>query len=495
MRATSTRILHLVQIAVMLILVAICFFFGGCSSCSTNPKTGSISGHVTLINDTGDAQLDPVDFSGVTVAVYELVQPDSTLVRLNDEYPQAGITMCQEAEFDHRMLNPIKITTSSATGDFQLTSISEGRYNLALISDLWGIRYVYQIEVKAGLDTDVGEIYMYPLTEFDTTVTSDVIYKSGHHYLIKNDVSFVGNVTFEPAALVSINPSCTVRFYGNVSAIANPDVKSKWRFNSSYNIFSTVKSPVDSTHYYTALSFYTPELDLNSGCFFHILNGIGIMSANSNLSDIYVNHSGSGIAFNQGNFSIENSTVANAYNCGVQIMAPPQAPLVNYCVFKGCGDALNIYAEPGYLISNSYFFGNNYGIRPDTSAGTISNNSFDMNNYDVFQFSVWNPVTITFNNFFHSKIWSVFPRRRAIINNNNFFRTDGYYIWIRAVGAPPYSFVLNDIDATNNYWAVSNIDQYIQDANDNGDYPNEPCPHYVIYMPKRSVKVPNAGVQ
>jgi len=40
-----------------------------CYSTSTKPETGSLSGKVILINDTGDPALDPVDYSGITVAL------------------------------------------------------------------------------------------------------------------------------------------------------------------------------------------------------------------------------------------------------------------------------------------------------------------------------------------------------------------------------------------------------------------------------------------
>ncbi len=72
-----------------------------CSS-STKPKSGSLSGRVILVNDTDDPSLDPVDFSGVTIALYELAVLDTTLVRIIYEYPDLGVPVSQLTQFDHR---------------------------------------------------------------------------------------------------------------------------------------------------------------------------------------------------------------------------------------------------------------------------------------------------------------------------------------------------------------------------------------------------------
>lgn len=78
------------------------------------PKTTSLSGTVLLENDTGDANLDPVDHAGVTIALYQPAQLDTTLTRINNEYPTTGVLISQETEFDHRLATPLKTALSGA---------------------------------------------------------------------------------------------------------------------------------------------------------------------------------------------------------------------------------------------------------------------------------------------------------------------------------------------------------------------------------------------
>jgi hypothetical protein len=43
---------------------------------------GTISGTVMLVNDTDNPSLNPVDYAGVTVALYKIAVLDTTLVRI-----------------------------------------------------------------------------------------------------------------------------------------------------------------------------------------------------------------------------------------------------------------------------------------------------------------------------------------------------------------------------------------------------------------------------
>ncbi|MDD4157192.1 MAG: hypothetical protein PHY08_11525, partial [Candidatus Cloacimonetes bacterium] len=73
-------------------------------SCTTSPSSSSASltGTISLLNSE--------DHSGVTVALYNLAYLDTTLVRINQEYPHIGVIITQETEFDHRLQTPVKFT-------------------------------------------------------------------------------------------------------------------------------------------------------------------------------------------------------------------------------------------------------------------------------------------------------------------------------------------------------------------------------------------------
>ncbi|HQB50530.1 MAG TPA: carboxypeptidase-like regulatory domain-containing protein, partial [Candidatus Cloacimonas sp.] len=117
---------------IILSLIVLIFAFL-CNSCSTKANKGTISGTVTLFNDIPDYYIEnPMDFSGVTVALYKTAVLDTTLVRINQQYPQIGVQITQETEFDHRNFKPLKVTTTDAIGKFSFPSLTPGDYNIVI---------------------------------------------------------------------------------------------------------------------------------------------------------------------------------------------------------------------------------------------------------------------------------------------------------------------------------------------------------------------------
>lgn len=486
-RTTSNSAVVITLITSMLVILTSC-------NSSTQPHNGSIKGDVVLVNDSGNSDRDPVDYSGVTVAVYELADLDTTLVRIQAEYPQIGIPASQVTEFDHRNQSPVKTLLTGADGHFSLEKLPAGHYNVVFIKEDWGIRYLYQIIVSEGEVNDLGIIDLYPVLALGSAVENDITFKSDHHYTIFQDTNVLGSATLEPRVTISIAKSCNLRFYGAITTFENSDPTELWKINSAEDIFTWEGSAVEPSDYYASVVFYNNSTDIKNGIFKHAGISIALFGSNSHLKNVLLDQVNSGLSINQSTTILENITIANGLSTGVQITNVSQPVQITNCVFYKLSDAINIYTDGGYNISNSYFARNEFAIRPDRCIGTITHNAFERNDYDIFQFQVTTETEIAYNNFFYSNIWSVFPRKTAAIHNNNFFRTDGYFVWIRATSVP-YSYVLHDINATNNYWAVNDIDQFIQDANDDADYPNQPCPHYVIYLPKLSAKVLTAGIQ
>ena len=77
-----------------------------CNSCSTNANKGTISGRVILFNDIPDLFIEnPMDFSGVTAALYKTAVLDTTLVRINQQYPQIGVQITQETNLTIVIIN------------------------------------------------------------------------------------------------------------------------------------------------------------------------------------------------------------------------------------------------------------------------------------------------------------------------------------------------------------------------------------------------------
>src|SRR3990172_1761494 len=81
-----------------------------CSKTPISPDSFSLSGTVHL---EGQA-----DHSGVTVALYNLVEPDTAVVRLQKEIPFVGVPISQQTEFDHRLAEAVYTTNTEADGSF-----------------------------------------------------------------------------------------------------------------------------------------------------------------------------------------------------------------------------------------------------------------------------------------------------------------------------------------------------------------------------------------
>lgn len=98
-----------------------------CITCSKSPsenETVVFTGTVTLEGKQ--------DHSGVTVSLYKPVELDTALVRINQQYPQIGVQISQETEFDHREHSP---SYSTSTNALKIEDVTPGTYNVIAEKD------------------------------------------------------------------------------------------------------------------------------------------------------------------------------------------------------------------------------------------------------------------------------------------------------------------------------------------------------------------------
>lgn len=474
----------------MLILLTV-----GCSSCSTKPKTGAIKGQVILVNDTGDPSQDAMDCSGVTVALYELAELDTTLVRINCEYPGTGVLISQETEFDHRSDDPLKVTTTVDDGHFELGSIDPGSYNIVFLKEDWGIKYLHNIHVEEGQALNIGDTQLFPMQEYSSSVIGDITLKTDHTYYIPEDASFINSVTIEPRANIYVNAGCAVRFYGNVATPDVSDLSEAWRYTSAKELYSTARVDIGSEDYCGQLQFYGNEVSLENGIFRHF-NYIEIIGENCNAANMYFSRCVSGIVSSGSNLIANNLTIAHGSGDGINCQSSSTISMqITDSVLMDMNHAVFYSSLGTYDISNNYFWNSEIALRMQYGTGSITHNVFNGNNLDISFYNVTTTVDISYNDFLDSGYYTIRPWYEAIVNYNNFYRTENYYIIIWNPDLHNNSFVTADLDARNNYWVKSNIDDYILDANDNDDHPDEPCPYYIIYNPRRNSPVPDAGIQ
>lgn len=488
---SSPFILGELTILSLLLLIAT-----GFSSCRTTPKSASVVGRVILSNDTGDPSLDPVDYSGVTVALYDLADLDTTLVRINGQYPQIGVLISQETEFDHRSAQQIKSVFSNPDGSFALSGIDSGVYNVVILKDQWGVKYLYNVEISSGNEVNLGDITMFPVLEYSSTIIDNVIFRSDHCYLITENVNFIGSVEIEPRAIIFIDPGVMAKFYGGVATPSDGEMDEAWKFLPSKEIYSPSQYELTLDDYYNSVAFYGNSVEINNGLLQYFVNSIVFNCDQSQMSNMLIRYFDGGIAVSEGNATLQNLLVANGIDYGINISSTSsgESQITDSIIMKTT-QGLDLTTLSTYSIHNCYFFDNRWAMRISYSNGSITNSCFDENVFGIYTSNVATPTQIDHNNFYYTHQYCIVPCHTAVINNNNFYRTNGYFIKIWSPDLFNNSYVWDDIDATNNYWGVSNLDDYLLDGNDNDEHADDPCPYYIIYQPRRNDPVPDAGIQ
>jgi len=482
---------------IILSLIVLIFAFL-CNSCSTKTNKGTISGTVTLFNDIPDYYIEnPMDFSGVTVALYKTAVLDTTLVRINQQYPQIGVQITQETEFDHRNFKPLKVTTTDAIGKFSFPSLTPGDYNLVIWKNEWGIRYICSVKAIEKEDNNIGNIVLYPEIIYNSTIVSEpTIFKSDHSYFILTDVNFTSSVEFQPRTQIFINPACIVKFYGAVTTPEFTYPKDMWKITSGKEIYSTSPVIMDVDCYYSGANFYGGEINLRAGIVRYGSSSISTFNINLNdISYMIFRNCISAITIDQGTVSAAYLVISDC-NGGLLSTFNPETNFsvsIYRCIFNHNNlRAISIDRAANYNISNCYFNNNKgYNIRAISCGGIISHNNFNPGDSHIIGGTkAANNINDIYYNNFYKATTNIFPSGSSVnINNNNFYGLSNCFINILH-GTPPYSTVTSDVNATNNYWAVEEISHYLADAED-----DPRCPYHIIYLPRLSNPVNNAGIQ
>jgi len=466
-------------------------------SCSTKHNKCTISGRVILFNDIPGLFIEnPMDFSGVTVALYKTAVLDTTLVRINQQYPQIGVQITQETEFDHRNFNPLKVITTDAKGKFSFPSLTPGNYNLVVWKNEWGIRYICSVRAEEKENNNLGNIELYPATSYNSTIVSEpTTFKSDHSYFIRNDVNFMSSVEFQPRAQIFINPACIVKIYGAITTPEFTSSRDMWKITSGKEIYSTSQVTMDVDSYYSAVNFYGDEINLKSGIVRYGSSGLSIIDINSdNINYMLFRDCGNALIIEDGEIIINNIIVYKCSNFGILYISNSDNNISIYIIKCIIIDILQrgiaIENNGGLNINNCYFNNDNIAIFIRYSNSNIHNNEFVYNYIDIYNINNYNLINeIHYNNFYKAHI-NIYPS--GLINNityNNFYLGSNYFINILRDN-PPYYTVYADINAINNYWALSEINQYLADAED-----DPRCPYYIIYIPKLSSPIIDAGIK
>ncbi len=489
MTNSQFSILHS-QLILLLLALFLCLLLSSCDN-STAPKSGSLSGSVILENDSGDPALNPVDYSEVTVALYALTVLDTTIVRINQEHPSIGVQINQETEFDHRLQAPISVTVTNSNGTFSLKGIPFGEYNVVIFKSGWSIKYLHNIALYKTKSMLTNVVELNPARMLSGFVHEPFVFESDNTYIVSENASFIGPVTIKTGANIYVSSGGTIDFYNDVNILSG-SASEYWKIDTSFNLYSATPSSIEVGDYFSYLSFRGGYASLTNALIRHIGEGVAFNHIEGSVSNVDVKNFKAGVSFNSVKGRVEKSNFRRGSQIAIHELSMSDSLTVSKCLIYKAKDGIVAKAGASFSIDNTYFFGNENALRPQDCRGIINNNNFDKNWYDIWQSTA--STIIQKNNFYHSSYTCVQASISALVRDNNFFSSARYFIMIRGNSDSP-TFVHADLDAKYNYWAVADIEPYVLDAGDNADWPGAECPYYVIYLPKRSSKVMDAGIR
>jgi len=509
------------------LLFSFCFLL--IITCTTQPQSGNLTGTVQL---AGEA-----DHGGIVIGVYELAELDPDIVEANQNWPHIGVIINQHTEFDHRFGTLVKTGETDASGYFEINDIPTGNYNIVVIKNGYGFRYIYNVQINDGnnslenfltekrkkekgkskkadndedssfnllplsfnLNKSRADLTLYPETIIYSDITTPTTFESHHHYIIEQDIIVDAELTIEPGAVIRLNEGVKMSIYGDLTAVGQEDNFIWFTSNDSINSSSFFRSPSSDR-----LSEYKViELD---------------GTINKEVSFCKFEHAGTGLLNHVNGFSISDCIFRNS-SCGFKSECVDSTFCSNLlCENITCGNEGGIYftnVDSG-IIEKNILMSNSTGIKvKDNTNPEISNNYFYLNEFGA---ELWSSNSSFIHNELLGNIYDlrVCGPTSPEIRLNNFESNIGVYIGYNCIypNAIPeihfnnlincnyaiYGTAFNSItiNAENNYFGTTDpltIEELIRDKND--ILPT--TPYYetfgiVNYNPFLTQECPHAGI-
>lgn len=468
-----------------------------CSS-STKPKTGTISGRVMLVNDTGNPSLDPLDFSGVTVALYNQDVLDTTLIRLNNEYPQIGVSITQQTEFDHRNQDPIAVTETDLEGHFIIDEIVPSTYNVVVMKQGWGCKCFYNVEISGDSNITLNSndpVVLEPETILNGYIDSSISFLTDKVYRITDDTTIIGPVVIQQGTLILVDPGKRLNIFSDQLQITG---EQSWRVSSSHKFYDI--GVQQEIHPFGRVFFRSDVLEIviRNMIMEYATDGLVLTGKGSQLTNCIIRYSlASALTTTSTQTRIDKSLF---YNNPINGVETRNSVDILRSVFIGSEDACRFFESSG-IVSDNYFLSNGIALRPFQGNASINNNCFDENQIAV-SICAADPE-IELNSFF-SNLLDVELNRYYVqnsflycnpsIRSNNFF--DGTtYISLSGnnsvYGVGNGIAVVNDQHYPQNYWKLINPYDRIID----GNFPGSDIPYIVTIEPRVGNPISAAGIR
>lgn len=451
-----------------------------CGKNSTSPQTVTFSGKVTLEGET--------DHSGVTVSLYKPVELDTALVRINRQYPNIGVQISQETEFDHREHTPVYSTTTDANGNWKIENVIDGVYHAVAEKDSFGWKYIYNCEKAVNFGTLKKGIYI------SGTIQNNIELKNGQFLYIENNAYLPKEnyIKFDDGNVILLEENKNIEVVGDIIkkdhyilTITSKNIHNPGRgiiFNGANKNFRLSKS------YFSYLKSAIIA-EPNEGFNLEITNSYFRKTENSILAknkDLLVtNCIYKEIKYNALEvltiFTIENSIFFN--NARV-FLNDVEGTLKNNYFLKNEIALIPLEGDTSTSIINNVFEDNNIAIALNSAKCTIKLCDFIVNRLDlecnknyVQQFFSFTEPNILYNNFFYSDtVISIYGRN--------------------SLSGVPYNGngVNKNIELPFCFWGTTDSTEINIRIFDKKDNPNN-IYHYVKYKPYMEMVVETAGIE
>ncbi|MCD4818947.1 MAG: carboxypeptidase-like regulatory domain-containing protein [Candidatus Cloacimonetes bacterium] len=466
--------------------------FSSCSN-STESNKGNLSGVINLENME--------DHSGIVVAVYDLAILDTTIVRINNEYPQIGVHINQHTEFDHRLQPPLYKTTTNASGSFEIKDITTGTYNIVAIKDGWGFKYITDYSIGKG-DNSIQNVTLFSQQFFSGVIDQDLVFETDHHYIIEDDTEVRPNnsVIIQPGSIIRINPG--VDFTINCSFSAQGEENNMFwvTSNDGFTEPLTIDDEIEIYNSFVLSSVASvPEEVIEWGKWDYAniayLNNLPNITFNNSL--YYKNKIGIS-SLTQDSTFCKNSIFANNSLIGLNYYNNIQGKIEKN-IFLENNTACEVKHRFCGTIENNNFSNNETGCHMWSFHGSILHNDFKYNSVNDIKFvgnndNIPNQFNVTRNIFSNGfGLYHVTPGSsygdisQLNINHNNFENSMFFIKYYSSLIDNPINMQFNFFNGFDN---LTQIFEKIKDIN-NQDISYD----LIIIEPYETTLIQNAGIK
>lgn len=443
------------------------------NSSDSNDNTITVSGKVTLEGQS--------DHSGVTVRLYKPVTLDPELAAINQQYPNIGVQISQETEFDYREQTAAYSATTNANGDWSIEKVEKGTYNVVLIKEDYSEKYFLDYSLqdnKTIPETGLNRIIILNQGQYN-----NYNFQSGVHYRITSNSIFT-NPTI-PSDIVFLLEGQMI-----IDGLANND--HTIRGNKFLGENSAAKIQFEDIN----------TISIENGIFKKISNGVRFVNIQSaHLNNTTIREANNLLYCNQiQDLSINQCLLANSVN-GIEILG--SNTLLSKSIVTNVIEGMKFYNSVP-IISNNYLRSGNFGIVVYIDNQIeIKHNIFD--NFSVCALCLFAcHAEVSYNIFTGNSSWLIsinsqylqqfFQQPDVHLEKNNFMGPiENVAVNLTYISSLPgdIGFCSANVNAQNNFWNTNSelfISSRILDKNETNQAGE------VFFLPFLSSPADSAGL-